>query len=158
MVAFVAAPKKESFVGFNVDSATHKRIRQRAAAQKKVVAAHVRDLVLSNLEGEDLKPLGYEPDILDRLALIYGGYFAPKLIRVLAESSAADQPKILHDLLAQFLESMACGASPEQTIVAPRWELRPEHPLYMPPPAPTLVAAESAAPYEDKRRSANSPK
>ena len=81
-------------------------------------------------------PTGFDDRIFEKLAGTYAGYLAPRLTHALQQVNA-DQPKILHDLLVQFAEALANGASPSEITVAPQWSNAGQ----------SLAVAEDPTPY-----------
>lgn len=81
-------------------------------------SGYVQALIERDQEGLP-PPSVYNEAILADLARIYGGYFAPKLARQLADQGV-DQPKTLHTLLRWLSECLAAGYSVDELVVAPR--------------------------------------
>lgn len=105
---------------------------------------YVRRLMEADEQGK-VAPTAYDEAILEKLAVTYFGYHAPKFTCQL-RALRADQPELLHRLLQQLSETMACGAEPDQIAVVPTWSLPADHPQYQPlPDGQPLLAAEAPA-------------
>lgn len=114
---FKKSATKTGFIGTFIEPEKMERVNARAALVAKGNRSdYLRDLLEKDIDGH---APGYDEAVLATLARIYGGYFAPRLDHLLAEQSA-DQPRILHDLLAQFCEALACGYKPSELTVAPK--------------------------------------
>ena len=128
--------EKSSFkTGISLPPSLHRRALERArlTADGKF-SRYLQHLVAADLDHEPT-PSSVEPDILARLARVYGGYFAPAFARQLAEHQV-DQPKLLHHLLASLSDCLAAGHDPAQLrLTAP------------PTPVAPLLAAEAPGPY-----------
>lgn len=153
MVAVVAKSKKTKLLGFNADDDLKAEITRRSFARHEGnVAAYLRSLAQHDIEAAEAQPSKYDPAIIEKLATLYAGYFAPTFARQLAEHSV-DQPRFLHAILTQLSECFACGAAPHEIAIIPIWEARPAvTPLLPAPrtvaPADGLAVAEQPSAYQ----------
>lgn len=139
-------PEKVTFkTGISLPESLHARALERAnTVCGGKFARYVQQLIRADLAAEPV-PTSHDAEIIQKLAITYAGYLAPRLAAHL-QADEVDQPKLVHDLLAQLQESYACGATAEDTVVVPRWELRPGHKWHR-PAIPESIAAEDQAPY-----------
>jgi hypothetical protein len=118
MLRAMPKPKKEQLVGFQADEAMKAAILARARVTSDGnVSAHLRQLATADLEAEDKKPTAFEWDVIAKLAKLYGGYFAPTLAKQL---EGANQPKLLHNVLAQLSDYFARGGRVEDLAIVER--------------------------------------
>lgn len=78
-------------------------------------SAYIQSLIEADLAQEPVST-AHSPRILSDLAQSYAGYFAPTLARQL-DAQEANQPELLHRLLLQLSEHLACGGSVKDIAV-----------------------------------------
>jgi hypothetical protein len=142
----VALVEKAKNAGISLYPGEIDRLKQRSAIRDGgSPTRYFRRLFEAESKGEPISA-GYEPDVIAKLATIYTGYFAPKLAKVLA-AHHVDQPKLLHKMLSEMQEALACGAKEEDIVVVPRWELKQTHKWYRPESIEEMrMVAEDQAP------------
>lgn len=114
MVAFM---EKAAASGISMLPSLRRDAKKRARASgDESLSRYVQRLIKSDLESEPA-PTSYDDRILEKLAKIYAGYFAPTLTMQLTRE-AASQPRLLHDLLFELSDYFARGnASPSQPLL-----------------------------------------
>lgn len=118
-------------------------LREGAMARAKDVAGgkfarYVQHLIRADIANEPA-PTSFDPEILVKLAQSYAGFLAPTFKKQLVER-AADQPRLLHDLLLQISDYFAAGGSIEDIQIGRR-----QH--YAPPAHPAQPSAPSTVDY-----------
>ncbi|MEO6569201.1 MAG: hypothetical protein ABIO94_10605, partial [Opitutaceae bacterium] len=145
---------KEQLVGFQADEAMKAAILARARVTSDGnVSAHLRQLATDDLAAEGKKPTAFEWEVLSKLAKIYGGYFAPTLEKQL---EGVNQPKLLHDVLAQIADYFARGGRVEDLAVVEKQHTS-FHPLpdgFRNPLSPSYLEAHREGPAEARAESA----
>jgi hypothetical protein len=99
--------KLTKFVGFHATEEEQAAIYARALiATGGNVSAHLRALAHADAQGQTKLPTGIEPDILERLAVLYRPRIAASL-GVVLRRQAVDQPAMVERLLLELTDALA---------------------------------------------------
>ena len=105
--------KLTKFVGFHATQEEQTAIYARALVTTGGnVSAHLRALAQANAQAETKLPTGIEPEILERLAVLYRPRIAQRLGEVLRRQSV-DQPAMLERLVLELADALALVAAAE---------------------------------------------
>lgn len=99
--------KLTKFVGFHATEEEQAAIYARALiATGGNVSAYLRSLAQDHIQSQTKLPTGIEPDIIERLAVLYRPRIAASLGAVLRRQ-AVDQPAFLERLLLELADALA---------------------------------------------------